>query len=140
MNASTIFQAANSFAMIGWLFLLIFPNWKYTKASIVTGIVLVLAFCYSFFILKDIATFNPNSFNTIEGVKLLFQKDEALLAGWIHYLAFDLFTGLYIVENAPKYGISRLIVSIILPFTFMFGPMGLALFFTVKTIKSAIKS
>lgn len=140
MNISSIFQVANAFAMIGWLFLLIFPNWKYTKPSIVTGIVLVLAFFYTFLVLKDIGDFNPNSFNTIEGVKALFQKDEALLAGWIHYLAFDLFTGLYIAENAPKHGISRLIVSIILPFTFMFGPMGLALFFIIKGIKSLGKS
>jgi hypothetical protein len=51
-----------------------------------------------------------------------------LLAGWIHYLAFDLFVGRWIASEADKMGISRLIQGPILFGTFMFGPLGLLVF------------
>ena len=140
MNTSTLFQAANSFAMIGWLFLLIVPNWKYTKTVITTGIIVLLAVFYAFLVLKDISSFNPDSFSTLENVMKLFQNEQAVLAGWVHYLAFDLFVGTYIAENAKLLNISRWIVSPILFFTFMFGPVGFLLFFIVKTVKSNISN
>lgn len=134
MNVSTLFQIANSTAMIAWLLLLIFPNWKYTKNFIVMGLIALLSVFYTFIILKGMNHFSPDSFSTIENVQQLFQDKEALLAGWIHYLAFDLFVGLYIVENAPQFRIPRWLVSLILPVTFMFGPMGFLFFFLVKNI------
>jgi len=65
-------------------------------------------------------------------VKILFGKDELLLAGWIHYLAFDLFIGGWIAVQADKLGINRLIQAPILAATFMFGPVGLALFLVMR--------
>jgi hypothetical protein len=72
----------------------------------------------------------------LANVKALFQNDNAVAAGWIHYLAFDLFVGAYIVREARNNQISRWIYSIALPFTFMFGPMGYLIFFLMKTIKT----
>ncbi len=121
MNTSTLFQAANSYVIIGWLLLLIAPTWKYTQKGVIIGIIALFAAAYSFLVLQGISNFNPNSFSTLEGVRQLFQNDTALLAGWLHYLAFDLFVGIYIVEEGQKWGISRWLISLALPLTFMFG-------------------
>jgi hypothetical protein len=55
-----------------------------------------------------------------------------LLAGWVHYLAFDLFIGGWIAVEADKVGLNRLFQAPILVATFMFGPVGLALFLAMR--------
>ncbi|MEQ8208002.1 MAG: DUF4281 domain-containing protein, partial [Woeseia sp.] len=62
----------------------------------------------------------------------LFLDDNMLLAGWVHYLAFDLFIGAWIAEKADDIGMSRLVQAPILVATFMFGPIGLALFLCIR--------
>ncbi len=136
MNASSIFQFGNSFIIFGWLLLIIAPNWKHTQAIILNGFILLFAVIYTFLILKDIGDFKADSFSTLANVKALFQNDNAVAAGWFHYLAFDLFVGAYIVRAAKKLNTSRWWATLALPFTFMFGPMGYLIFFLIKTIKS----
>ena len=41
------------------------------------------------------------AFNSLDGVIGLLRTREASLAGWVHYLAFDLFTGAWEAETAP---------------------------------------
>jgi len=73
-------------------------------------------------------------FGSIADVRLLFASDEILLAGWIHYLAFDLFIGAWIARRSDEARIPRLIQAVILGFTFMYGPVGLLLFFMVRAL------
>lgn len=136
MQAAAIFSFGNSFVLLGWILLIVLPKWKYTQAIVMNGIILILAVLYTFMIGKGIETFDPNSFSTLANVKLLFQQDDAVAAGWLHYLAFDLFVGAYIVRASLKLHLSRWIYTLILPFTFMFGPVGYLLFFIAKTIKT----
>ena len=136
MTAASIFSFGNTFVLTGWVLLLFLPNWKYTQTIILSGIIVLFAALYSFLILKDIGSFNPESFSTLANVKALFQNDDAVAAGWLHYLGFDLFVGAYIVREAHSKQISRWIYTIALPFTFMFGPIGYLIFFIIKTIKT----
>jgi hypothetical protein len=136
MNASSIFSFGNSFVLLGWLLLIILPHWKFTQGLILHGIIVLFALLYTYLIGKDIGSFDPNSFSTLANVKALFQDDDAVAAGWLHYLAFDLFVGAYIVKESIKLNISRWIYSLILPFTFMFGPVGYLIFFMVKVSKT----
>jgi hypothetical protein len=136
MNASTIFSFCNTFVLLGWILLIFLPKWKYTQILILNGIVVLFAVLYAYLFSKDITSFDPNSFSTLENVKALFQNDNAVAAGWIHYLAFDLFVGAYVVKESQKLEISRWVYTVILPFTFMFGPVGYLLFFITKTVKS----
>ena len=71
-------------------------------------------------------------FNSLAGVRGLFQSDRLLLAGWIHYLAFDLFIGSWEVRDARRLGIPHLLVVPCLLCTLMAGPVGLALYFAVR--------
>ncbi|MFT6879373.1 MAG: hypothetical protein ACI9QN_001610 [Arcticibacterium sp.] len=136
MNPASIFSFGNSFVLLGWLLLFIVPNWKHTQTLVLNGIILVLAILYSFMILKDIGNFEMDSFSSLANVKALFAQDGAVAAGWLHYLAFDLFVGAYVVRRSKQLNISRLIYSLILPFTFMFGPVGYLLFVIAKAIKT----
>lgn len=135
MNAAILFKTANAFVIPGWLLLLLLPNWKYTLPLIRYGMVVVLAALYAYLILSSISGFNGESFSTLENVKQLFQNDTAVLAGWIHYLAFDLMVGTYIVEQAKLYQVPRWLYVFALPFTFMFGPLGYLLFVIMKSFK-----
>jgi hypothetical protein len=62
----------------------------------------------------------------------LFENKEAVLAGWVHYLAFDLFVGTWIVSNSQKLNIRHLYILPCLFFTFMLGPIGLLMYFIVR--------
>jgi Domain of unknown function (DUF4281) len=136
MQASSIFNFGNTFVLLGWILLLFLPNWKFTQIIILNGIIVLFSILYSYLILKDIGNFDPASFSTLNNVKALFTKDDAVAAGWLHYLAFDLFVGAYIVKTSQNYNISRWLYTLILPFTFMFGPIGYLIFFIVKSIKT----
>lgn len=136
MTASSIFSFGNTFVLVGWILLIFLPKWKYTQIMILNGIIVLFAVLYAYLFSKDIASFDPNSFSTLENVKALFQNDNAVAAGWLHYLAFDIFVGAYIVKESQKLEISRWIYTLILPFTFMFGPVGYLLFFIAKTAKT----
>jgi hypothetical protein len=136
MQASDIFSFGNTFVLLGWLLLLVFPLWRYTQVINLNGMIIILAILYTYMIGKGIQNFDPNSFSTLANVKLLFQSDDAVAAGWLHYLAYDLFVGTYIVKESVKLFIPRWIYTLILPFAFMFGPVGYLIFFIVKTIKT----
>ena len=136
MNPSSIFSFANSFVLLGWILLIFLPKWKHTQTIILSGIVLLFSILYAYLLLKDIATFNMDSFSTLANVKSLFQNDNAVAMGWIHYLAFDLFVGAYIVKKSQQLQISRWFYTLTLPFIFMFGPVGYLLFFILKTVKT----
>lgn len=136
MNASSIFSFGNSFVLIGWILLVFLPDWKYTQVLILNGVVVFFSILYSYLIGRDIGSFDPNSFSTLANVKALFQNGDAVAAGWLHYLAFDLFVGAYIVRESKKVGTSRWIYTLILPFAFMFGPVGYLIYFMTKTIQN----
>lgn len=136
MLAAEIFSICNKVILLGWILLIFLPNWKHTQSILLNGLIVLFAGIYAFMILKDIGNFNPESFSTLANVKALFQNDDAVAAGWIHYLAFDLFVGAYVVKKSRQIGLSRILYTITLPFTFMFGPMGYLLFVIFKTIKT----
>ncbi len=136
MDAAKIFQIGNSFIILGWILLVFVPKWKHTQSIVLNGIIVLYSLVYSYLVLKDIGDFNPESFNSLANVKALFQNDNAVAAGWFHYLAFDLFVGAYIVRKSITLGISRILYTLALPFTFMFGPMGYLIFFLIKSFKT----
>lgn len=71
-------------------------------------------------------------YGSIAAVRALFAHDDILLAGWLHYLAYDFFIGVWIAEQADRAGLSRQIQALILVVAFMFPPMGLVLFLATR--------
>jgi hypothetical protein len=74
----------------------------------------------------------PADFTQLSGIMALFASKGGATIGWIHYLAFDLLTGLWIARNADRHGIARWIQVPILFFTLMTGPIGLVLYLLLR--------
>jgi hypothetical protein len=136
MQATELFSLCNKVILLGWLLLICLPKWKYTQAIILNGLLVVFAMVYAILLFKDISSLSVDSFSTLSKLKLLFQSDDAVAAGWIHYLVFDLFVGAYIVKKSRQIGLHQLVYTLILPFVFMSGPIGYLLFVLVKFIKT----
>ncbi len=134
MSPDVVFQAANMIAMVGWLALLgsfTFPILADRIAG--SAIPLLLSVAYAGIILAFWAQ-GEGGFGSLDDVARLFQSRELLLAGWVHYLAFDLFVGAWIVRTARPEGIPFLLVVPCLALTFLFGPAG---FLTFAAIRAA---
>jgi len=128
MTPEAIFGWSSQAAMLGWLVLIFAPRrWAIIRWIPKFLIPLGLSLAYAIIVL--ITFFQASGdFASLSGVRSLFENDYVLLAGWIHFLAFDLFIGAWIAERADRLGISRLIQPVFFAATFMFGPLGLALF------------
>jgi hypothetical protein len=127
-----LFTIANSAAMVGWVLMIFAPRFAATRFLVLSGaLMLALAATYITLIVLYLGNSEGN-FSSLDGVMQLFQNREAVIAGWIHYLAFDLFVGSWIVSNSRKLGIRHLYVIPCLFFTFMFGPAGLLLYYVVR--------
>lgn len=136
MNLEAIFSFANTLALLSWILLIIFPFSNRLKMGLTGIVITALALLYFYFIGLGFQPDDFESFNTLAGVGEMFNNSTALLGGWIHYLAFDLMTGMYITYNAEKYGINRWLLIPCLLFTFMLGPIGLLLYFIIRIVYS----
>jgi len=139
MTTDILFQISNLVALISWLILIVFSKNQFVISYLKYAVVTTLCIAYLVLIIPNIHLFNPKSFSTLENILNMFKAKEALVAAWIHFLTFDLFVGIYIVETGNKKGISRWKYTLCLPVTFMFGPAGLLLFYIIK-IPRAINS
>ncbi len=132
MNWETAFSIASLAAMGCWAALILLPRrWPVLPMLIRLIVPLALSIAYSVLILTHFFS-SKGGFDSLANVRLLFQSDAALLAGWIHYLAFDLLIGGWIAKASDELGVSRLIQAPILVATFLFGPLGWLLFQGVR--------
>jgi ABA4-like protein len=136
MTNDKLFSLAGMVAMIGWIVLIMMPFWKQRDQYVFGLPVVLLAILYSFLIFGGFDSNTLKNFGSLDGVATLFSNKAMLLAGWIHYLAFDLFTGIYIVRNARTNGINHWLTLPALLLTFLFGPFGLLLYFVTRVVKS----
>lgn len=134
MQAETIFSIANTLALVSWLLLAILPRFRVTRAVVLTGTVpLLLSAAYLVIIVMFFGT-SEGSFSSLAGVMQLFTNPWAVLAGWLHYLAFDLFVGAWEVRDAQKHGVPHLLVIPCLFFTFMLGPIGYLMYVAIRGV------
>jgi Domain of unknown function (DUF4281) len=117
MPWESIFGWTNSWAMLGWLILAFAPQRDKVLPFVFYMGCGLLALTYASLILPLMALFASPGGTTI---------------GWIHYLAFDLFVGLWVARNADRHGYPRLVQIPILFFVLMAGPFGLLLYLILR--------
>jgi hypothetical protein len=132
MSPETIFSACGTLVLPGWLLLVFLPRWKWT-ARLVAPVIIpaVIGVVYVYLVVAHFGR-AEGGFGSLADVSRLFQNRHALLAGWIHYLAFDLFVGAWEVRDAQRVGVHHLLVVPCLVLTFLFGPAGLLLYFLLR--------
>ena len=131
MTAEQLFSLLNLVAMASWLPLVFLPRARW--ASSVVPIVMPAVLASVYVVLVAVAL--PGSeggFASLAGVRTLFDNPWGLLAGWIHYLAFDLFIGGWEVRDSHRRGIPHLLVVPALVLTFLLGPGGLLLYLAIR--------
>jgi hypothetical protein len=123
----TLFRVANAVAALGWIALAVSPGqvrWAPT-VRLAAGRVLPVAFAVVYVALLARFWTAEGGFGSIAAVQQLFAVPGLLAAGWLHYLAFDLFVGSWIAQRAADLRIPHVIVLALLVLCFMFGPAGL---------------
>ena len=136
MSADLIFSICNTLVLPAWALLIFLPRWKWTLAIICSGIVpFFLALVYLGLLLSQVGNLGEGgSFNSLEGVMILFANPYAMAAGWVHYLAFDLLIGSWEVRDSQKLDIPHWQVIPCLILTFVLGPVGLGLYFILRSV------
>jgi hypothetical protein len=130
MTADQIFRICGMLAMLGWLGLMFTPAWpkqsreRLPRLIFAIAIPAVIAAFYTVSIITHWAG-HPGGFNSLDAVMLLFTDRWLVTAGWIHYLAFDLFIGGWELEDSRRRGVPHLAMIPVLLSTFLFGPIGL---------------
>ncbi|PZQ50079.1 MAG: DUF4281 domain-containing protein [Rhodovulum sulfidophilum] len=132
MDFDAGFAAASRAAMAGWLALALLPRWPWLVATLRYWLVGALSLAYAVLVFAYFFRVEGGGFGDMDAARALFQSDPVLLAGWIHYLAFDLFVGIWIARRADAIGLGRAAQAPILLATLMFGPVGLLLFYACQ--------
>ncbi|MGQ0566655.1 MAG: ABA4-like family protein [Gemmobacter sp.] len=128
----TLFQIANTTTLAGWLALALFPLAPRPATLVAVVLPILFSTLYAALILAHWAG-AEGGYGSLAEVMRLFDFPGMALAGWVHYLAFDMLMGLWIARNARAQGMSHLLVLPILALTFLFGPSGLLAYLILAT-------
>lgn len=137
MDPSALFQVVNTGILPAWALLAFAPRWRWTQ-KLIHGIwipfLLTLVYVYAL-----VAAGPPpegGGFGSLQEVMVLFSSPMAVVAGWTHYLVFDLFVGAWEVRDAQRRGIPHRWILIPLFFTLMLGPVGLSLYLLLRWFRT----
>ncbi|HMT48211.1 MAG: hypothetical protein RL702_1339 [Pseudomonadota bacterium] len=129
-----LFSLTNAMALAGWVVLAFLPRKPLALSAVlylgVALLCLIYAVCFALFLTGSV---DPGAlpgagepgFGSIAAVRALFMSDAGVVIGWTHYLAFDLFTGMWIARDADAKGFGRVLQVPFLAATFIAGPVGL---------------
>ena len=119
-----VFAIANIAALIGWVLLIALPRQRWVSELVAPPVLPALFAGVYVAILVMSLKGSSGGFSSLSAVATLFTQPWLLLAGWVHYLAFDLIVGSWEVSDARERGIPHVAVAPCLVLTFMFGPAG----------------
>ncbi len=137
MTPDSLFQIANPLALVGWLALVfapLSPRWSDRVAGLAIPLMLSIGYAALVLVYWSRA---PGGFASLPDVMKLFTTPGVALAGWVHYLAFDLFVGAWITRTARTEGIPHFLILPCLLLTFLFGPAGFLAFTALRAIFAA---
>ena len=136
MTADSLFQILNMATLAAWLPLVFLPRRRWASTIIPFVMPALLGVVYVALLAVSLPG-SEGGFSSLAGVRALFSDPHALVAGWTHYLAFDLFIGGWEVRDAQQRGIPHLLVVPALALTFLFGPAGLLLYLVIRRFAPA---
>lgn len=124
MTPETLFSLASAAVLPGWALLVLVPRWKWTARLVGPVLIPALLSLLYLYLLAARWAILAGGFGSLATVRRLFDDPAVLLAGWVHYLAFDLFIGSWEVRDAQRLALPHLLVVPCLLLTLLFGPVG----------------
>jgi hypothetical protein len=139
LSQKRLFQLASLAALSGWSVLILLPTWSQGPRLVLGVAVVLLCVLYGVSLFQALTSRGERSmgkpgFFTLRGVLALFSNPKAVLAAWIHILAFDLMVGLHIQQQGAAQGIGHLWLVPCYLMAMIFGPLGLLLFLGVSLL------
>ncbi len=137
INYETIYLVANWGVIPFWLLLIFLPNHGFTNflvQSIIAPLLLAIGYAYlsySIFLENNILD-GFELYNGLDGLYSMFANETLLLIFWLHFLSISLFAGAWIVRDAKKYLIPKIITIPSLILTYFSGPIGLVFYWFIR--------
>ena len=134
----TLYLWVNIGVLPFWLLIIFFPQshlCKYVATSIFP--IFLLTGAYIFILYKAyLGSFDfNNNFSLYLGLKHisdLFRDEYYLLMFWTHFLSINLFVGGWILKDAQKLLINRILLAFPLIITYLIGPIGLFIYWVIR--------
>lgn len=134
MSLETLFSLANGVALLGWILLALAPLGRDRIVMAARAVGVLLAVTYTVLLVRALTGGGfSGDLTTLAGLTEGFSRPEAVLVGWVHYLAFDLWVGSWAIEDAGKRRIPHLAMLPVLFLTLMAGPVGLLVYLALRT-------
>jgi Domain of unknown function (DUF4281) len=132
--SSFLFNVAFPLAAPFWVLMIFAPTWSRTRRILGSPLVVVPPLVvYAVAVLPHFAEFAPVLARPdIGGVQQMLDTAGGAAAGWVHFIAFDLFVGRWIYLDGRERGVHPLIISPILVLTLMLGPLGLLAYLVAR--------
>ncbi|MBT8253677.1 MAG: DUF4281 domain-containing protein [Flavobacteriaceae bacterium] len=136
MTPSNVFLIANGVALIMWFLMIVLPRWKITQSLIKYKVVpVLLSIVYAIYLISSLISGPAMDFGSLQEVMGLFTVENAVLAGWLHYLAFDILVGMWMLDQNRTIKIHPGLMVPCLLATFMMGPIGFLIFMGIRAFK-----
>ncbi|CAM5200527.1 hypothetical protein BTHI11S_04771 [Bosea thiooxidans] len=134
LTLDAAFSSAGQLAMSGWLLLIVAPRWRIGLT--IAGIVVPVLLSIGYLVLIAVNWHDAQGgFSSLDDVASLFAARPLLLAGWVHYLAFDLLIGAWLLRSAQREGVPHAAMIPVLALTFLFGPAGYLLYQLIQACR-----
>ena len=139
ISADDIYLALNYGVMPFWALIIFLPFLKITDRlvhSVFAPIVLGVTYTWLLANVMGGVVQMPEGagFASLDALMKTFSVKEAVVAGWAHYIVFDLFIGAWIARDAQRAGISPFIAAPTLLLTFLVGPIGLLSYLMLRGV------
>ncbi|MDC1151502.1 ABA4-like family protein [Pelagibacteraceae bacterium] len=137
LTLENIYLLANWGVIPFWLLLVIIPNHQITNFFVQSVIIpLLLASGYTYLSYNIYQNENILSgfelYSGLDGLYSMFANESLLLIFWLHFLAISLFVGAWIVRDARKFLIPKIIIIPSLILTYFTGPVGLVFYWFIR--------
>ncbi|MGB3455918.1 MAG: ABA4-like family protein [Litorimonas sp.] len=133
----TLLDLMHMAVLPAWALLIVAPRWRWTDRLVHSGFYpVVLGLAYVALLAATLVSGAGSDagvdFSTVQGIASIFDHPLGVLTGWVHFLVFDLFVGMWIGRDARRQGLSHWLVAPCILFAFLAGPLGLLLYFAVR--------
>ena len=137
INSENIYLLANWGVIPFWILLILFPNHSLTNffvQSVIVPLILGIGYVYlSYNLYLENNIFDGfELYSGLDGLYSMFANENLLLIFWLHFLAISLFAGAWIVRDARKYFIPKIVTIPTLVLTYFTGPVGLVIYWFLR--------